>query len=176
MTDTQYAAIAAQYDDESAAEADFDQLVAHLAESTHKHEFFDAALIRRATDGTLTVVKRSQSDAHRGTRRGLKIGIATGIAAALFPAVALGAAVAVAGGSGAGLGAIAGHISRKSPSKDLEAIGETLSAGSAGIVLVVEPDDADEVESSLQQSSKLTRRELAVDRDKLEQEEEGAYE
>lgn len=176
MADQQFAAIAAQYADEAQAVADFDQMVEHFKDSDHKHEFFDAALIRRALDGELTVVKREDSGKHRSTKKGLKIGLAAGLAAALFPAVALGSALVVAGGSGAGLGAIAGHISRKSPSKDLEAIGETLSAGSAGIVLVVDPADADEVETSLENATKLTRKELAVDREELDEEVDEAYE
>jgi hypothetical protein len=176
MADQQYVAIAAQYNDETKADADFDQVVAHFKESDHKHEFFDAALIRRAMDGELTVMKREDSGKHRSTKKGLKIGLATGLAVALFPAVALGSALAVAGGSGAGLGAIAGHISRKSPSHDLETIGETLSAGSAGIVLVVDPSDADEVEASLANAAKVTRKDLAVDREKLDEEVDEAYE
>jgi hypothetical protein len=74
------------------------------------------------------------------------------------------------------LGAVAGHISRKSPSKDLEAISETLSAGSAGIVLVIDPADADEVKTSLVNATKLTQRDLAVDRERLDDEVDGAYE
>lgn len=176
MGDQQYAAIAAQYADEDQAMADFVQVVAHLKDSEHKYEYFDAALIRRAMDGELTVIKREETGKHRSTKKGLKIGLATGLAVALFPAVALGSALVVAGGSGAGIGAIAGHIARKSPSKDLEAISETLDAGSAGIVLVVDPADADEVATSLTNAAKLTRKDLAVDNEELDQEVDEAYE
>lgn len=175
MADQKFAAIAAQYADEAQAAADLEQVAAHFKESDHKHEAFDAALIQRGLDGKLTVVKRENSDKHHGTKKGLKIGLATGLAVALFPAVALGGALAVAGGSGAGIGAIAGHFSRKAPSKDLEAISETLDAGSAGIVLVVDPADADEVESLLTNAVKLTKKELAVDDKELE-EADGSYE
>jgi hypothetical protein len=176
MADQQFVAIAAQYADEAQAASDFDQMVAHLRESEHKHDFFDAALLRRGLDGELTVVKREDSGKHRSTKKGLKIGLAAGLAAALFPAVALGSALVVAGGSGAGLGAIAGHISRKSPSKDLEALGDTLNAGSAGIVLVVDPADADEVETSLGGATEVTRKDLAVDSEQLDGEVDEAYE
>ncbi|WP_214468217.1 DUF1269 domain-containing protein [Microbacterium flavescens] len=176
MADQQFVAIAAQYADEAVADADFDEMVTHLKESGHKHDFFDAALIRRGLDGKLTLVKREDSGKHRSTKKGLKIGLATGLAVALFPAVALGSALVVAGGSGAGLGAIAGHISRKSPSKDLEAISETLNAGSAGIVLVVDPADADEVKTSLVNATKVTQKDLAVDSERLDEEVDEAYE
>ncbi|GAA1773537.1 DUF1269 domain-containing protein [Agromyces lapidis] len=176
MADQQYAAIAAQYEDEAGASADFAEVAAHFRESDHKHESFDAALIRRGLGGELTVVEREYSGKHHGTKTGLAVGLATGLAVALFPAVALGGALVVAGGSGAGIGAIAGHLARKSPSKDLEAISETLDAGSAGIVVVVDPADADEVETLLAKAAKVTRKDLAVDRDELDDEVDEAYE
>lgn len=176
MTEQQYAAIAAQYADQDQAEADFARVAAHFTGSEHGHEFFDAALILRGKDGALTVVKRESSRKHHAVKTGLGVGLATGLAVALFPAVALGGALAVAGGSGAGIGAIAGRISRKSPSKDLEAISETLDAGSAGIVLVVDPADADEVESSLTNATRLTRKDLSVEPDDSDDEVDEAYE
>jgi hypothetical protein len=127
-------------------------------------------------DGEISIVKRDDGGKSHGTRTGLSIGLASGLAVALFPAVALGGALLVAGGSGAGIGAIAGHIARKTPSKDLEAISETLDAGSAGIVLVVDPADADEVETLLTNATRVTRRELAVDSDELDEDVDGAYE
>lgn len=174
MADQNYAAIAAQYADEAAATTDFEMVVAHFTESDHKHESFDAALIRRGMGGELTVVKRDNK--HHGARTGLAVGLATGLAVALFPAVALGGALVVGGGSGAGIGAIAGHLARKSPSKDLQAISETLDAGSAGIVIVVDPSDADEVEGLLAGASRVTRKDLAVDHDELGDEVDEAYE
>ena len=87
----------------------------------------------------------------------------------------LGGALLVAGGSGAGIGAIAGHIGRKTPSKDLEAISETLDAGSAGIVFVVDPAEAVEVEALLTNATRVTRRALAVDSKELDEEVDGAY-
>ena len=48
---------------------------------------------------------------------------------------------------------------------DLEAISETLDAGSAGIVVVVDPGEADEVEQLLANASKVTRKEIAVDQE-----------
>ncbi|MFF2495108.1 DUF1269 domain-containing protein [Agromyces sp. NPDC058064] len=175
MTDQRVAAIAAQYDDEATAKTDFAEVAAHFKDSEHRHESFDAALIRRGLGGELTVVERELSG-HHSARTGLGVGLATGLAVALFPAVALGGALVVAGGSGAGIGAIAGHFARKSPSKDLAAISETLDAGSAGIVVVVDPSDADEVATLLAKAAKVTRKDLAVDRDELDDELDEAYE
>jgi hypothetical protein len=177
MADESYVAVAAQYASEDAAVADFEQLSAHYKEDKdHGHGGFDAAVINRGVDGKLSIVKRDDGGKSHGTRTGLTIGLASGIAVALFPAVALGGALLVAGGSGAGIGAIAGHIKKKTPTADLEAISETLDAGSAGVVVVVDPSEADEVEQLLTNATKVTRKEIAVDEEKLNEEVDGAYE
>ena len=177
MADQNYVAVAAQYASEDEAVSDFDQLSAHYKDDNeHGHGGFDAAVINRSVEGKIAIVKRDDGGKSHGTRTGLTIGLASGIAVALFPAVALGGALLVAGGSGAGLGAIAGHIKKKTPTSDLEAISETLDAGSAGIVVVVDPSEADEVEKLLAHASKVTRKEIAVDEEKLGEEVDGAYE
>lgn len=177
MADETYVAVAAQYETEDAAVADFDALRDHYKEDDkHDHGPLDVAVITRGLDGKLAIVKRDEGAKGHKTRKGLSIGLASGLAVALFPAVALGGALLVAGGSGAGIGAIAGHISRKTPSQDLEAISETLDAGSAGIVLVVAPADADEVQEHLGNATKVRTKELTVDKDELDKEVEGSYE
>ena len=175
MTDQTFIAIAAQYADDESAAADFARISAHFKE-TEKREAFDAALINRGLDGKLSVLKREDGGKRHGTRKGLSIGLATGLAVALFPAVAVGGALVVAGGSGAGLGAIAQHIGRKTPSKDLAFISETLEAGSGGIVLVLEPEDVSGVESLLTGAVKVTKKDLSVNDEELDEEVDKAYE
>ena len=176
MADQTFVAVAAQFASEDEAVAAFEQIRTHYKEDGgHEHGPFDAAVINRGVDGKLEVVKRADGKG-RGAGKGLAIGLAGGLAVALFPAVALGGALLVAGGAGAGLGAVAGHFSRKNPSKDLEEISETLEAGSAGIVFVLEPADADEVESLLTSASKVTRKELTVDEEELDDEFDDSYE
>ncbi|MET4637178.1 hypothetical protein [Mycetocola sp. 2940] len=176
MADETYVALAAQYASEEDAVTDFEELQSHYKDDKHQHGPLDVAVITRGLDGELAIVKRDEGPKGHKTRKGLSIGLASGLAVALFPAVALGGALLVAGGSGAGIGAIANHISRKTPSKDLEAISATLDAGSAGIVLVVDPADADEVEKLLAKATKVTKRDVAVDKEKLDDEVEGDYE
>lgn len=177
MADETYVAVAAQYASEDEAVTDFEQLQTHYKEDDkHDHGPLDVAVITRGLDGKLAIVKRDEGAKGHKTRKGLSIGLASGLAVALFPAVAIGGALLVAGGSGAGIGAIAGHISRKTPSQDLESISETLDAGSAGIVLVVAPADADEVEKLLAKATKVRRKDITVDKDKLDDEVEGSYE
>lgn len=177
MADETYAAVAAQYANEDEAVADFTQLREHYTEDDrHEHGPFDAAVVRRSAEGELSIVKRADGGKTHGTRRGLSIGLASGLAVALFPAVALGGALVVAGGSGAGIGALAGHLKRKTPSQDLEAISETLDAGSAGIVLVVDPADADEVVQLLGTATRITKKNLTVNKDELDDDVDSAYE
>ena len=175
MTDETHVAIAAQYASEDEAVADFDRLHEHYKNSG-KHGSFDAAVILRDKEGKVTIPQRDGGAKHHGTRRGLGVGLASGLVVALFPAVAIGGALLVAGGAGAGIGAIAGHVAKRASQKDLEAISETLDAGSAGIVAVVDPADSEELQAILARATRITTKELTVDDDELDEELKGAYE
>ncbi len=175
MADQPYVAIAAQYATEDEAVADFDKIHAHYKDAG-KHAAFDAAVVVRDKEGKVEIPKRDDGAKHHGGRKGLAIGLAGGLVVALFPAVALGGALLAGGAAGAGIGAIAGHISNKASAEDLKTISETLDAGSAGIVVVVDPADADEVEALLTGASKVTRKEIAVDDKALDDEVQDAAE
>ncbi|WP_431277145.1 DUF1269 domain-containing protein [Leifsonia poae] len=175
MPDNPYIAIAAQYASEDEAVADFDRLHEHFKDSG-KHAAFDAAVVVRDLEGNVSIPKRDDHAKHHGGRKGLAIGLASGVVVALFPAVALGGALLAAGGTGAGIGALAGHIANNSSAEDLKGISETLHAGSAGIVVVVDSSLADDVEKLLTKASSVTRKEIAVDDEKLDNEVQDAYE
>ena len=175
MADKPYLAIAAQYASEDDAVADFDQIHAYYKDGG-KHAAFDAAVVVRDKEGKVSIPKRDDGAKHHGGRKGLAIGLAGGLVVALFPAIALGGALLVGGGAGAGIGALAGHISNKSSAEDLKTISETLDAGSAGIVIVVDLTDADEVEKLLTHATKVTRKQIAVDEEKLDNEVQEANE
>ncbi len=175
MADQAYVAIAAQYSSEDEAVADFDQIHKHFKDAG-KHAAFDAAVVVRDKDGKVSIPKRDDGAKHHGGRKGLAIGLAGGLVVALFPAVALGGALLAGGAAGAGIGAIAGHVSKKASAEDLKTISETLDAGSAGIVVVVDPAEADDVEKLLSHATKVTRKEIAVDDAALENEVQDASE
>lgn len=99
-----------------------------------------------------------------------------GLALALLPAVALGGALLVGGGAGAGIDAIARHISGRSSADSLKAMGETLNAGSAGLVIVVVPTVVSEMLAPLTHASTVTQKELAVNEKQLENEVQDANE
>ena len=169
MADKQYVAIAAQYASEDEAVADFDALHDHYKDAG-KHAAFDAAVVVRDMEGKISIPKRDDGVKHHGGRKGLAVGLAGGLVVALFPAVALGGALLAGGAAGAGIGAIAGHISKKSGQQDLTTISETLNAGSAGIVVVVETDGADEIAGLLTHATGVTRKSIAVDEEQLDDE------
>jgi uncharacterized membrane protein len=175
MADQAYTAIAAQYGSEDEAVADFDALHEHYKHAG-KHAAFDAAVVVRDKEGNISIPKRDNKAKHHGGRKGLAIGLAGGLVVALFPAIALGGALLVGGGAGGGIGAIAGHISNKSSAEDLKTISETLDAGSAGIVVVVDPADAVEVQALLTHATRVTSKRIAVDDEKLENEVQDASE
>ncbi|QIZ99918.1 DUF1269 domain-containing protein [Leifsonia sp. PS1209] len=175
MSDQPYVAIAAQYASEEEAVADFDRIHEHF-KGAGKHAAFDAAVVVRGKDGSVSIPKRDDKAKHHGGRKGLAIGLASGVVVALFPAVALGGALLAAGGAGAGIGALAGHIANNSSADALKTISETLNAGSAGIVVVVAPDTVDEVAGLLTHATGVTRKEIAVDEEKLDNEVQDSYE
>lgn len=175
MADQPYVAIAAQYASEDEAVEDFNRIHEHYKDSG-KHASFDAAVVVRDAEGKVSIPKRDDGEKHHGARKGLAVGLAGGLVVALFPAVALGGALLVGGGGGAGIGALAGHIRKKSSAKDLESISETLHAGSCGIVIVASPAEADQVASLLTKATGVTRKEIAVDEDALDNEVQDAAE
>jgi uncharacterized membrane protein len=175
MADQPYVAIAAQYASEEAAVADFDLVHAHFKDAG-KHAAFDAAVVVRDVDGSVSIPKRDDGAKHHGGRKGLAIGLAGGLVVALFPAVALGGALLAGGGAGAGIGALAGHIKNNASADDLKTISETLHAGSAGIVVVASPAEADEVQKLLKNAESVTRKEIALDDEKLDNEVQDAAE
>lgn len=175
MADKPYVAIAAQYASEDEAVTDFDVLHAHFKDNG-RHATFDAAVVVRDKEGNVAIPKRDDGAKHHGGRKGLAIGLAGGLVVALFPAVALGGALLVGGGAGAGIGALAGHLSKNAAADALKDISETLHAGSAGIVAVVDPTFAEEVQQLLTHATGVTTKEIAVDEEKLDEEVVNAYE
>ena len=175
MADQPYVAIAAQYASEDEAVAEFDRIHEQY-KGSGKHAGFDAAVVVRDMEGKVSIPQRADEAKHHGARKGLAVGLAGGLVVALFPAVALGGALLAGGAAGGGIGALAGHIRNKSSAKNLETISETLNAGSAGIVIVASPADADEVEKLLTNATRVTRKEIAVDEQALDNEVQDAAE
>ena len=78
-----------------------------------------------------------------------------GVAAALFPPVGIVGALAVGAGGGAAIGAVTGHASGGMSRSDLKELGETLDAGTAGLIVVYEANLAEQVAANIKAANKL---------------------
>src|SRR6266496_1275893 len=122
------------YDNVSDADADYD-LVKDLHTKAGLIDSYDAAVIERRSGGKVKIRKKHETPTRVGGVLGGGIGLATGLVVALFPAAALGGGLlAATTGGGTVLGATAGRAAAGMSRKDLQALGEELDKGQAGLV------------------------------------------
>jgi uncharacterized membrane protein len=140
--------LAASYEDVEQALADYRGIDAAWKHVGSTHDF-DIAVIEKAADGTVEIVRRHDEPTRHKTGTGFGWGLAAGAVVALFPAVGILGALAAGGGAGAALGAVAGHAARALSRDDLKALGEVLDRGGAGLVVVYGSDMADRVVTSV---------------------------
>lgn len=154
--------IAAQYDSEEAAVADYESVKAVYHE-TDILDTFDAAVVTKDADGKVKIVKRHEQPTRDAAKGGLGVGLAVGALVALFPAVGLGAGLLFGGAAGAGVGALAGHAAAGLSRSDLKELGELLDAGQSGFVLVAATDLQDKLDKAIKRADKQVRKELKAD-------------
>jgi len=161
---------AAEYSALEDAEADY-EAVKDLYYELGLVDTFDAAVIERQTDGTVKIVKKHEQPTRTGAWVGAGLGLAAGAALLLFPAAAIGAGVLVgATGGGAALGALAGHIGRGISRHDLREVGESLDAGTAGLIVVAAVDVQKRIDEIIKRANKIVQKEVKADRKELEKE------
>jgi uncharacterized membrane protein len=158
--------LAAQYDDEADALADYDA-VRSLYVDLGLIDTYDAAVLTRKEDGKVDIVKKIEEPTRQGAGLGLVAGMATGALVALFPAVGIGAALVGGGGLGAGLGAVAGHVAGGMSRSDLKDLGELLDEGTSGLIVVAAADVEAHVEEAIGKAKKLAKKSLQADTDEL---------
>jgi uncharacterized membrane protein len=139
---------AAAYQDLADAEADCEALNTLYNEVGISHEF-DAAVLARAENGDVEVVKRHEQRTRHDAVHGLGWGLAIGVASAVFPAVGLLGGLAGGGGAGAAIGAATGHMERCMDDEDLEALGAVLAQGQAGLIVVYAVNIADRIAANI---------------------------
>ena len=134
-----------------------------------------AAVIERRDDGKVKILKKHETPTRVGGVLGGGIGLATGLVVALFPAAAIGGGLlAATTGGGTVLGAIAGHAAAGMSRKDLQALGEELDRGQAGLVVVAISDMEAKVEHSMKHAKKVEAKQLKADTKQLEADAEEA--
>jgi uncharacterized membrane protein len=132
---------------------------------------FDAAVLEKQSNGKVKIVKKHEQPTHEGLKLGAGLGLATGVAIALFPGAAIGARLlAATTGAGAIIGAVAGHVTGGLSRNDLKEMGETLDAGSAGLVVIAASDIEEKVRTAMKKSVKTMRKQVKANLKELEKE------
>ena len=164
MTDYDtYAVLGAVYNDQNAAEQDY-EAVKSLYYDWNLIDNFDAAIVAKRADGKVKIVKKHEQPTRKGGWHGAGWGLAAGAAIALFPAAAIGGGLlAATTGGGAAIGAISGHVSKGMNRGDLKDLGETLDAGTCGLLVVAAADVSAKVKQAIANASDITEKQLEAD-------------
>ncbi len=164
-----FVVLAASYDNEDAAIADY-EAVKDLYTESGLIDTYDAAVLSRHDDGKVKIVKKHEQPTRQGAWGGLGIGLVGGALIALFPAVGIGAGLLWGGAGGAGLGALAGHVAAGMSRSDLKDLGEVLDDGQSGLVVIAATDLESRVEAAIKGAAKVTKKQLRADEKALEKE------
>ena len=164
-----FVVLAASYDNEDAAIADY-EAVKDLYTESGLIDTYDAAVLSRHDDGKVKIVKKHEQPTRQGAWGGLGIGLVGGALIALFPAVGIGAGLLWGGAGGAGLGALAGHVAAGMSRSDLKDLGELLDDGQSGLVVIAATDLESRVEAAIKGAAKVTKKQLRADEKALEKE------
>ena len=168
-----YVVLAAQYDNEADALADF-EAVRKLYTDLDIIDTYDAAVITRRPDGKVEIVKRVEEPTRQGGAMGLLIGLAVGTVVALFPGAGLPLSAGILGGGaiGAAVGAVAGHVTGGLKRSDLE----LLDRGASGLVVVAAADLEAKVNAAITRARKQLKAQLQADVDALKKEIDAIHE
>jgi uncharacterized membrane protein len=139
----------ATYDDEAVAEKDWEEVEA--AARTGSIELADAALIRRAPDGTVTTLHRQS---HHGWGKGAVAGAVVGV---LFPPAIISGAVAGAAGGG-----IVARMNRSLDRGDIKDLGEVMDSGEIAMVVLTHEESVKVLVDLLEGSTKTITRSSAT--------------
>ncbi|HXF19101.1 MAG TPA: DUF1269 domain-containing protein [Streptosporangiaceae bacterium] len=161
--DTLYV-LAAAYDNVPAAVEDYEAVKALYYAVQTSHDF-DATVIAKDEAGKVSIVKKHEQPTRHGAAVGLGWGLAAGVAAALFPPVGIVGALALGAGGGAAIGAVTGHAHGGMSRGDLKDLGDTLDAGTAGLLVVYEANLAEQIAANIKAANKMmsTATDMAAD-------------
>ncbi len=158
--------LAATYGSVDDAVADYEAVKVLYDEIKSSHDF-DAAVIAKNASGDVEIVKKHEEPTRHGAAVGLGWGLAAGVVAALFPPVGILGALAVGGGAGAAIGAVAGHAAGGMNRDDLKELGETLDAGTAGLIVVYETNLADQIKANIKAANRVISKATDMEADQL---------
>ncbi|GAB3665860.1 hypothetical protein GCM10027589_30690 [Actinocorallia lasiicapitis] len=168
MAETPLTIIAATYDAESDAIADYDA-AKELYSEWNIADSYDAAVIEKDPDGHVKILQRHEQPTLQAGGTGMFVGLALGAIAALFPAVGLGGGLLAGAAGGAIVGAITGHVVAGISRSDLKDLGKALNEGTWGMVIVASSDVSVRLDGALSHANHLVNRNLACDSKRLTQ-------
>lgn len=158
--------LAASYDDQAQAEADYEAVKALYQAVKTSHDF-DAAVVARDQEGKVHVVKKHEEPTRHGAAHGLGWGLAVGAVCAILPGVGLLGALSVGGGAGAAIGAVTGHMKGGLDNHDLEGLGAVLEQGQAGLIVVYATNMADQIAANIKAANRFVSKEVDANADAL---------
>lgn len=163
------AIFAAAYPTVAAAESDYDAVI-ELHRDLPLNDYYDIALVSRASDETIRVLRKHESAEGVQALEGAGIGLASGLVLAIFPAIALTGALAVGTtAAGAAIGAITGHVSKGVSRADLREVAQVLVEGEAGLIVVASAESEKYLEGAIVTADRQIRKEVQADRAALRQ-------
>jgi uncharacterized membrane protein len=144
--------LVATYPDEELARDDY-----QVVKDAHKAGLvgsYDAAVITKDAAGKIHENKDETATRH-GAWWGIAAGAAVGV---LFPPAVLGAAAA-----GGVIGGVSGHLAKGMSRSDAKELGDYISPGEAGLVVVGENKVEEAISKAVTRAVKQTARDLDVD-------------
>jgi len=160
---------AASYDSVEDAISDYEAVKA-LYREIKTSDDFDAAVVAKADDGKVKIVKKHEQPTRHGAAHGLGWGLAAGAAAALFPPIGILGALTVGGGAGAAIGAVSGHVSGGMRRDDLKELGDLLDEGRAGLIVVYATNMADQIAANIKAANRMISKATDMAADELARE------
>jgi len=144
--------IVGQYGSVEDASQDLDYILQNREE--HLVGTFDGAVVAKADDGQVRIVRKHETPVRFGAWGGAVVGAIIGLA---FPPLLL-----EMGAAGAVVGAVAGHISQGMSRSELKELGDALEKDSAALIIAVDSSSADAARSTMGRARSISDHEVAA--------------
>jgi uncharacterized membrane protein len=120
---------------------------------------YESALFEKRENGEVKILDTDATERGWGAKAGLVTGAIVGL---IFPPSIVGMAAA-----GAGVGAIAGNFMRGMKRSDINAMGELLDEGTAGVVMVGETTIEEGMERLTKRAAKVLKKQVDADAEEI---------
>jgi uncharacterized membrane protein len=145
------------YENVDDAKADFEGIRA-----LHSEKFignFEAAIFERREDGDVKILDTVATERSWGAKAGAVTGAVIGL---IFPPAIIAGAVA-----GAGVGAATGHFMRGMKRSDIQALGEMLDTGQAGVIVIAETTLEEGLDRLMKRAAKVLEKQVDAEAEEI---------